>query len=76
LLSFGPAGGERLAQHFVTTQDRYSREQIAEELQRHGRLAVRPCEDSGRGRTQVTERLILGKSTFSPPELESGLGPR
>jgi HEAT repeat protein len=36
LLVFGRAGVDTLADHMLTTQDRYSREQIADEMQRSG----------------------------------------
>ena len=36
LLVFGRVGSEQLAQHFLSTEDRYSREQIADEMQRAG----------------------------------------
>jgi HEAT repeat protein len=72
LLSFGPAGAERLLQHFLTTQDRYSLEQIAEELQR-GLLSVWPGLGGVWGKRQVVERLIvLGKASHSPSRLDSG----
>jgi hypothetical protein len=77
LLSFGPTGAERLLQHFLTTQDRYSREQIAEELQRGGLLSVRPGEDGVCRKAQVLERLIgLGKKSCLPPGLENGAADR
>ena len=72
LLSFGPAGAERLLQHFLTTQDRYSLQQIAEELQR-GLLSFWPGQGGVWGKRQVMERLIvLGKASYSPPRLDSG----
>ncbi len=75
LLSFGPASVERLLGHFVTTQDRYSLEQIAEELQRAGLLPVLLSEYGHQGdgrKTQVIERLIgMGKSNLLAV-LESG----
>jgi HEAT repeat protein len=72
LLSFGPAGAERLLQHFLTTQDRYSLQQIAEELQR-GLRSVRPGQDGVWGKRQVMERLIiLGKASYSPSRVDSG----
>jgi HEAT repeat protein len=72
LLSLGPPGAERLLQHFLTTQDRYSLEQITEELQR-GLLSVRPNQGGVWGKRQVMERLImLGKASYSPSRLDSG----
>src|SRR6516225_9720276 len=61
LLSFGPAEVRRLVNHYLTTQDRYSLEQIAEELER---LRLLPgqlgpyAHRSGWGKAQVTGRLI------------------
>jgi HEAT repeat protein len=72
LLSLGPAGAERLLQHFLTTQDRYSLEQITEELQR-GLLSAWPGQGGVWGKRQVLERLIvLGKASYSPSRLDSG----
>jgi len=75
LLSFGPAGAERLLEHFLTTQDRYSLEQIAEELQRSGLLSVPPGEyrhDGDCRKAQVMELLVkLGKSNYLPAGLVS-----
>jgi HEAT repeat protein len=36
LLVFGRVGSDHLASHFLSTEDRYSREQIADEMQRAG----------------------------------------
>jgi HEAT repeat protein len=36
LLVFGRVGSDELASHFLSTEDRYSREQIADEMQRAG----------------------------------------
>ena len=38
LMVFGRAGQDQLTRHFLETQDRYSREQIADEMQRAGLL--------------------------------------
>ena len=61
LLSFGPAEVRRLVNHYLTTQDRYSLEQIAEELERLRLLPGQPgqyAHRSGWGRAPVTGRLI------------------
>jgi HEAT repeat protein len=61
LLSFGPAEVQRLVNHYLITQDRYSLEQIAEELERLRLLPGQPgpyAHRNGWGETQVTERLI------------------
>jgi HEAT repeat protein len=67
LLSFGLAGAERLREHFLTTQDPYSLEQIVEELQRHGLLPLLLDDfghDSDARKTRVIERLIrMGKNS-------------
>jgi hypothetical protein len=77
LLSFGPPGAERLLQHSLTTQDRYSLEQIAEELQRGGLLSVRSSKDGVGRKTRVMERIIgLGRTSYSPHGIESGADDR
>jgi HEAT repeat protein len=75
LLSFGLAGAERLREHFLTTQDPYSLEQIVEELQRHGLLPLL-LGDSGQDgdarKTRVIERLVrMGKNSSLLTVLES-----
>jgi HEAT repeat protein len=76
LLSLGPKGAERLLEHFLTTQDRYSLEQIAEGLQRAGLLPVRRGENGHHGgweKAQVTEQLLgLGKTSYLDARLDSG----
>jgi HEAT repeat protein len=73
LLSLGPAGVERLLGHFLATRDRYSLEQIAEELQRPGRLPVLLGEHGHDGdglKMQVIERLVsMGKINGLPSAL-------
>jgi HEAT repeat protein len=76
LLSLGPKGAERLLEHFLTTQDRYSLEQIAEGLQRAGLLPVQQGENGHHGgweKAQVMEQLIgLGKTSYLEAGLDSG----
>ncbi len=76
LLSFGPSGVERLVGHFHTTQDRYSLEQIGEELQRPNLLPVllgEYCRDGDGRKAQVVERLIgMGKSNRLRTALDRG----
>lgn len=76
LLSFGSAGARRLVGHFLATQDRYSLEQIAEELQRTGLPPALLAEygyDGDRRLAQLVERLIgMGKSSCALALLQSG----
>lgn len=78
LLAFGPAGSKRLVGHFLATHDRYSLEQIAEELQRASLLPIILAELSrdGDGRqAQLLDRLIsMGKSNCVLALLQSGVG--
>jgi hypothetical protein len=67
LLAFGRAGINRLLEHFLDTQDRYSREQIADEMQRAGLipalLARYASTPNGRDE-RVVERLSqMGKTS-------------
>ena len=80
LLVFGRVGSEQLAEHFLSTEDRYSREQIADEMQRAGLipglLAQYGAEREGRG-TRVIDLLVqMGKTSYlvwaieNSPDLE------
>lgn len=76
LQSFGPAGLELLTTHFLATQDRYSREQVADEFQRAGlipELLLR-CAGTGNGReTAVLKNLAqMGKTSYMISVLENG----
>jgi len=76
LLSFGAVGAERLVEHFLTTRDRYSLEQIAEELQRTGLLPIllgKYGRDGDGRKREVIERLArIGKSNCVSAVLETG----
>jgi len=80
LLVFGRVGSDQLAQHFLSTEDRYSREQIADEMQRAGLipalLAQYATEREG-ATSQVVDMLVqMGKTSYlvwaleANPELE------
>lgn len=68
LLVFGRAGSEQLAQHFLETEDRYSREQIADEMQRAGLIPNMLAQyASGRdgAETEVIDMLVqMGKTSY------------
>ena len=68
LLVFGRVGSEQLAQHFLSTEDRYSREQIADEMQRAGLvptlIAQYGAEREGAS-TRVIDLLVqMGKTSY------------
>ncbi len=67
LLTFRPADIDKLLEHFLITQDRYSREQVAEELQRAGVIPTfltRWCEKKDGRDTRVIEQLAeIGKTS-------------
>jgi HEAT repeat protein len=75
LLVFGRVGSDQLAQHFLSTEDRYSREQIADEMQRAGLvpalLAQYGAEREG-ATTRVIDMLVqLGKTSYLVWALEN-----
>ncbi len=78
LRGFGPAGLDLLTAHFLATRDRYSREQIADELQRAGLIPklLDRCAETGNGReTAVLSHLAeMGKTSYMISVLESGEG--
>ncbi len=67
LLVFGRVGVDQLSVHFLSTQDRYSREQIADEMQRAGlipTLLAQYAEGASR-ETQVLGLLAqMGKTSY------------
>ena len=68
LLVFGRVGSEHLASHFLTTEDRYSREQIADELQRAGLIPsllaqYGSAEDGIEGRV-IAQFAQMGKTSY------------
>lgn len=78
LRGFGQPGLDLLTTHFLSTRDRYSREQIADEFQRAGlvpALLTRFAE-SGNGReTAVLRHLAeMGKTSCMIAALENGAG--
>jgi HEAT repeat protein len=78
LRSFGPPGLDLLTAHFLGTDDRYSREQVADEFQRAGLipgLLTRSAE-TGNGRdTAVLRHLAeMGKTSYMISVLENGEG--
>jgi len=80
LRAFGPAGLDRLMAHFLTTEDRYSQEQIADEFQRAGLIPqlVAQCAADGNGQeTAVLSRLVeMGKTSYITSLLDLGEGNR
>jgi len=78
LRSFGPVGRERLTEHFLRTDDRYSREQIADEFQRAGLIPdlLLQCAENGNGReARVLGHLAeMGKTSYIVSVLTQGKG--
>ena len=78
LRSFGSAGLERLTEHFLRTDDRYSREQIADEFQRVGLIPelLSQCAQNGNGReVRVLNHLAeMGKTSYIVSVLCQGEG--
>lgn len=78
LKAHGPAGMDQLMAHFLGTQDRYSREQIADEFQRAGLIPqlVARCAETGNGReTTVLRHLVeMGKTSCMVSALDGGPG--
>ena len=68
LLVFGRVGSEHLASHFLRTEDRYSREQIADEMQRAGLIPsllaqYASGEDGVEGRV-IEQFAQMGKTSY------------
>jgi len=78
LRSFGAVGRDRLTDHFLRTDDRYSREQIADEFQRAGLIPelLAQCAEGGNGReTRVLNYLAeMGKTSYIVSVLTRGEG--
>jgi HEAT repeat protein len=74
LLVFGRVGSQQLACHFVATEDRYSREQIADEMQRAGlipNLLAQYASAQDGTETQVIDMLVqMGKTSYIVSVLE------
>ena len=68
LLVFGRVGSEQLAQHFLSTEDRYSREQIADEMQRAGLvptlIAQYGAEREGASTRVIDLMVQMGKTSY------------
>jgi hypothetical protein len=68
LRGFGRLGVELLTLHFLATPDRYSREQVADELQRAGLIPelLAGCVETGNGReTSVLKNMAeMGKTSY------------
>lgn len=68
LLSFGQVGVDQLCEHFLSTQDRYSGEQIADEMQRAGlipTLLTRYSNEADGTGIRVIEQLVhMGKTSY------------
>jgi hypothetical protein len=79
LLVFGRVGSEQLAQHFLSTEDRYSREQIADEMQRAG-LVPTLVAQYGAEREGASTRVIdlmvqMGKTSYLIWAIENNPNP-
>jgi HEAT repeat protein len=68
LLIFGRVGSEKLAEHFLDTEDRYSREQIADEMQRAGlipNLLAHYASARDGAESEVIDMLVqMGKTSY------------
>lgn len=75
LLVFGRVGSEQLATHFLSTEDRYSREQIADEMQRAGLIPTLLADygsDRAAASGQVIDMLVqMGKTSYLVWALEN-----
>lgn len=78
LRGFGRPGLDLLTGHFLATQDRYSREQIADEFQRAGLIPelLTCCAETGNGRETAVLRNMaeMGKTSYMISVLEEGEG--
>ncbi len=74
LLIFGKVGSEALTRHFLSTEDRYSREQIADEIQRAGMIPAILAQygEEQEGGPQVVDMLVqMGKTSYLVWALEN-----
>jgi HEAT repeat protein len=75
LLVFGRVGSGYLAEHFLQTQDRYSQEQIADEMQRAGLipglLAEYAIGDGGAQGRVIEQMAHMGKTSYLVSVLRS-----
>ena len=76
LLAYGPAGLEQLLDQLLNTQDRYSKEQIADAFQRAGLIPSLLAQYAKNGdgiETRVLEKLVLmGKTSYLVAVLSNG----
>jgi len=75
LLVFGRVGSDHLVSHFLGTEDRYSREQIADEIQRAGLIPSLLAqygsgEDGAEGRV-IEQFAQMGKTSYLVSVLQS-----
>ncbi len=79
LLKLGPSGIDQLLDHFLTTQDCYSQEQIAEEMQRAGLIPSLFSHYGGETydrQTKAIQRLTeMGKTSHLQSMLQNGFEP-
>ena len=79
LLKLGPPGIDQLLDHFLATQDCYSQEQVAEELQRAGlipSLLARYGGETWVRETKAVQRLAeMGKTSYLRSVLQNGFAP-
>jgi len=79
LFTRGRSGVRRLFEHFLTTDDRYSQEQVAEQIERGGLVAfaLENYGESGRElETRVVEAMVLrGFGDILLPALRNGTPP-
>ena len=79
LLVFGRVGSEQLAQHFLSTDDRYSREQIADEMQRAGLvptlIAQYGAEREGASTRVIDLMVQMGKTSYLLWAIENNPNP-
>ncbi len=75
LLVFGRVGSDQLAAHFLKTKDRYSQEQIADEMQRAGLipalLTQYASESRGREENVIEQLAEMGKTSYIVGVLET-----
>jgi len=68
LLVFGRVGVDRLSDHLLSTTDRYSREQVADEMQRAGlipTLLAQYANDQAKRESRVFQQLAeMGKTSY------------
>ncbi len=75
LLAYGRQGVDQLVAHFLSTDDRYSREQIADEMQRAGLIPTVlqefASEPGSQSRELINQLAQMGKTSYIVSYLES-----